>query len=259
MRLSVGNVGFARDRVCHGDTEDGRDTDEGPLHQVNIVQAFSLGKFEVTRREFEQFVASTGHVTTGGCEIWNGKEFVNDAAKSWRNPGYSQTNRDPVVCVNWDDAMSYIKWLSKIAKRTYRLPSEAEWEHAARAGTKTAFYFGPSISPKQANYESSISYNGSAVANSNGKTVPVGKYPANAFGLHDMHGNVFEWTQDCWNGNYTNAPTDGSVWTSGFCSQRVVRGGSWYDDPRLLRSAYRDGLTAAVRVSGSGFRVARTD
>ena len=241
------------------ESEADRDSNEGPMHEVNITQSFSLGKFEVTRREFEYFVQSVGYTKADGCYFWNGKDLVKDQTKSWRSPGFSQTDNDPVVCVSWEDAMAYVKWLSKKTKITYRLPTEAEWEYAARAGTKTAFYFGTSISPKQANYETSMSYGGSVVAQSVGGTVPVGGYPANSFGLHDMHGNVFEWTQDCWNNNYNGAPTNGSAWTSGDCSQRVVRGGSWLSYPRLLRSAYRFRDATADRDNYLGFRVARTN
>ena len=233
------------------DTEAGRDADEGPMHQVNIAGSFSLGKFEITLGEFKQFVQSTGHPMTGGCVDWNGKEFALDAGKSWRNPGQEQTDKHPVTCVSWDDARAYVKWLSTVAKKTYRLPSEAEWEYAARAMTKTAYSFG--------NSSSELSGYTWFSSNSEGKTHFVGAKTANNFGLHDMHGNVFEWTEDCWNENYTNAPTDGSVWTAGNCSRRVVRGGSWGLNPRNLRSARRGGNPAASRGSDIGFRVARTD
>ena len=232
-------------------SEAGRDSDEGPLRQVDIVRSFSLGKFEITFGEFKQFVQSTGYSMTGGCFFYNGKEFVKDAGKSWNNPGFYQTNNDPVTCVSWDDATAYAKWLSKVAQKPYRLPSEAEWEYAARAQSKTAYSFG--------NSPSELSGYAWFSSNSEGKTHAVGSKQANKFGLYDMHGNVWEWTQDCWNGNYTAAPTDGSAWTEGTCSLRVARGGSWFYLPQFLRSAYRSGGTAALRIGNDGFRVARTD
>ena len=232
-------------------SEAGRDSDEGPLRQVDIVRSFSLGKFEITFGEFKQFVQSTGYSMTGGCFFYNGKEFVKDAGKSWNNPGFYQTNNDPVTCVSWDDATAYAKWLSKVAQKPYRLPSEAEWEYAARAQSKTAYSFG--------NSPSELSGYAWFSSNSEGKTHAVGMKQANKFGLHDMHGNVFEWTQDCWNENYNGAPTAGSAWTTGDCSRRVVRGGSWSVNPQYLRSAFRYWNSTGFRYINVGFRVARTD
>ena len=232
-------------------SEAGRDSDEGPLRQVDIVRSFSLGKFEITFGEFKQFVQSTGYSMTGGCFFYNGKEFVKDAGKSWNNPGFYQTNNDPVTCVSWDDATAYAKWLSKVAQKPYRLPSEAEWEYAARAQSKTAYSFG--------NSPSELSGYAWFSSNSEGKTHAVGMKQANKFGLHDMHGNVLEWTQDCWNENYNGAPSDGSVWSAGDCSRRVLRGGSWFSSPQDLRSAYRNGNSSSSRNYYDGFRVSRTD
>ena len=147
-----------------------------------------------------------------------------------------------MVNVSWQDAKAYTEWLSRKSGHRYRLPSEAEWEYAARAGTATAFSTGDRITPQQASYNHSVSYAGSAVATPPGGTMPVGSYPANAFGLHDMHGNVWEWTEDCFNGNYTGAPTDGAVWSSGNCALRMLRGGSVNVYPQFLRSAFRSWL-----------------
>ena len=157
----------------------------------------------------------------------------------------------PVEMVSWDDVQAFIKKLNEKTGKNYRLPSEAEWEYAARAGTQTAYSFGDN--------EGDLGRHAWFSQNSNRTTHPVGEKQSNSFGLHDMHGNVWEWTQDCWNGNYNAAPTDGSVWTTGNCSLRVARGGSWVDGPRFLRSAYRLRSTSAIRNLDFGFRVARTD
>ena len=154
-----------------------------------------------------------------------------------------------------DDAQAYVKWLSRITGKPYRLLSEAEYEYAARAGTQTTYPWGDEIK-----------LNGQAMANCNGcgsqwdskQTAPVGSFPANAFGLYDMVGNVWEWTEDCWNTTTGGAPADGSPWTSGDCGLRVVRGGSWYNDPGDLRSADRDGIPTDYGLDILGFRVART-
>jgi formylglycine-generating enzyme required for sulfatase activity len=165
-------------------------------------------------------------------------------------------DRRPAINVSWNDAKAYIAWLNgKLGlegqRDAYRLPSEAEWEYACRAGTTTPFSFGAAISRSQAQF--SAGSFGSAE-----QTVPVGSFPANAFGLHDMHGNVWEWCEDAWNANYKGAPTDGSAWLTGDVSSRVSRGGSWYYNPSLLRSARRTGNASDNRNGDGGFRVART-
>ncbi|MBT7550840.1 MAG: formylglycine-generating enzyme family protein, partial [Gemmatimonadetes bacterium] len=148
--------------------------------------------------------------------------------------------------------------LSKKTGKTYRLLSEAEWEYVARAGTTTPFHTGEQISTSQANFDGNYTYNGSSKGEFRDRTVPVGSFGANQFGLHDVHGNVVEWVQDCWNGNYKGAPSDGSAWTTGDCEDRVLRGGSWLNDPWILRSAIRDGYRIDIRINLFGFRVART-
>jgi formylglycine-generating enzyme required for sulfatase activity len=240
-------------------SERGRSDSEGPQHPVSIARSFAAGKFEVTRGQFARFAQEAGYSAAGGCYVYDGAKWVENPAKNWRDPGFSQTDNDPVTCVNWQDAKAYTDWLSRNTARSYRLLTEAEWEYVARAGTNTAFSFGNSISPQQANYNTSVSYAGSSVATTPRNTVPVRSYPANAFGLHDVHGNVWEWTEDCWNGNYNGAPSDGMPWTSGDCSQRVLRGGSWIDIPLYLRSADRGRSTASERYGVGGFRVSRTN
>ena len=173
-------------------------------------------------------------------------------------PGFSQGKRHPVVCVNWNDAKAYVRWLSRETGEDYRLLSESEWEYVARAGTTGPFHTGATISTKQANYDGNHTYGSGRKGRYRKKTTPVGKFPANAFNLHDVHGNVWEWVEDCWNGSYEGAPEDGSAWESGDCSRRVLRGGSWFFTPRDLRSAHRGWGTTDYRSSRAGFRIART-
>ena len=165
--------------------ERGRDDDEGPQHQVTIPKPFAVGKYEVTVGQYAKFVRETKH-KTGNCDLPEGQ--------SWRDPGFKQTNNHPVTCVNWDDASTYAYWLSVKTGHEYRLLTEAEWEYAARAGTTTAYHFGRAILGNQANYN-----------RNNEGTKAVGSFPANAFGLHDMHGNVWEWMEDFWHDNYPNS------------------------------------------------------
>jgi formylglycine-generating enzyme required for sulfatase activity len=240
-------------------SEPGRDSNEGPQHPVSIARPFAAGKHEVTRGQFARFVQEAGYPAAGGCYIYDGSKWTENPAKNWRDPGFPQTDNDPVACINWQDAKAYTDWLSRKTARGYRLLTEAEWEYVARAGTTTAFEFGNSISPQQANYDTRVSYAGSPVATSRGQTAPVGSYSVNAFGLHDVHGNVWEWTEDCWNENYIGAPSDGTAPNSGNCTLRVLRGGSWGYFPQYLRSAYRGRDNSSNRSYVNGFRVARTN
>jgi formylglycine-generating enzyme required for sulfatase activity len=173
-------------------------------------------------------------------------------------PSFKQGENQPVVCINRDDAKAYVAWLSKKTGKTYRLLSEAEWEYAARAGTTTPFSTGRTITTDQANFNGNCTYNGSGKGQYRQKTVSVGSFPANAFGLHDMHGNVYEWVEDCWKDNYRGAPSNGSAWTTGNCSRHVLRGGSWNFRQRNLRSANRSRFLSVNRYDLSGLRVART-
>ncbi len=221
--------------------------DEQPVHGVAIPAPLAVGRYEVTVGQYAHFVEQTGHASTDTCRVWNGDELKDSDSHSWRKPGFSQAEADPVVCVSWQDAREYVLWLSRETGEGYRLLSESEWEYAARAGTTSAYHFGSNISLSQANFGRNV-----------GRTVPVGSYPANAFGLHDVHGNVWEWMEDCWNGSYHGAPSDGSAWTSGDCNRRVLRGGSWYRNPRIIRSAIRSRFRPDGRIYSVGFRVART-
>ena len=211
-----------------------RSLGEGPQHQVTIPHSFAVGKYEVTFAEWDACVAD------GGCGGYSPDD------QHWGRGNH------PVINVNWNDAQSYVRWLSGKTSKQYRLLSESEWEYAARAGTTTAFYWGDTPDASYANYLVSNDGNGAG-------TVAVGSYLPNAFGLYDMLGNVQEWTQDCFHDSYAGAPTDGSAWTSGDCNVRDVRGGSWGFLPaRFLRSGSRNADSLGTRRSDYGFRVART-
>ena len=207
------------------------DDDEKPVHEVRVA-SFELAKYEVTFEEYDRFTVVTGR-------------------KSPKDEGWGRGRR-PVINVSWEDAVAYTEWLSAQTGERYRLPSEAEWEYAARAGSTTKYSWGNEIGHNRANCDgcgSQWDYE---------KTAPVGLFGPNALGLHDMHGNLWEWVQDCWNDSYRGAPADGSAWTSGNCERRVLRGGSWGDEPGVLRAAYRNRITTGYRYGNYGFRVART-
>ena len=215
-------------------SEEGRRDSEGPAHRVSIAKPFAVGVYEVT---FGEWVAC---VSGGGC----GGHHPGD--RGWGR------GRRPVMNVSWDDAQGYVRWLSRETGEAYRLLSEAEWEYAARAGTRTRYWWGDAIGRNRANCRGCGSrWDGE-------QTAPVGSFTANAFGLHDVYGNVWEWVEDCWNDSYRGAPSDGSVWQSGDCGRRVLRGGSWDIAPGYLRSALRGGNATGHRDFTAGFRVART-
>ena len=209
---------------------------ELPVHAVTIGAPFALGKYEVTFEEWDACVRG------GGCPRGEGVA----ADRGWGR------GRRPVIRVSWDDAQRYVRWLSGKTGKSYRLPSESEWEYAARSGTDTAYSWGDGIGRNRANCR------GCGSRWDDKQTAPVGSFGSNGWGLHDMHGNVFEWVEDCWNVNYKGAPRDGSAWRSGECSVRVLRGGSWFSVPSNLRAAIRFWVTTGNRNNGVGFRVAQT-
>ena len=202
--------------------------DELPVHEAMIARPFALSKYEVTFEDYDRFTHPNK---------------VDDEGLG--------RGRRPVINVSWDDANEYAAWLSAQTGKRYRLPTEAEWEYAARAGSMTAYSWGNDIGQNRANCDND--YCGDRWE----YTAPVGSFAPNAWGLHDMHGNVWEWVQDCWNDSYAGAPSDGSVWTSGECSLRVIRGGSWYFVPWALRSADRSRGTRSYRSDYLGFRLAQ--
>ena len=246
--------------------EEGRDEDEGPVHQVTIGQAFAAGKYEVTVGEYGRFVNTAGYEGEGGCRVWTGEKWEEEEGRSWRDPGFQQTEREPVVCVSWQDAHAYAEWLSRQTDKTYRLLSEAEWEYVARAGTKTARYWGErevgqcryANGADQTAKRHNSGWTVAACDDGHYWTAPVGTYQANGFGLYDLLGNVWEWVQDCWHESYTGAPSDGRAWGTENCSSRVNRGGAWDYTPKHLRSANRGNPSPGLRSIGLGFRIARS-
>ncbi len=233
---------------------------EMPHHEVQITTDFALGRYAVTRGEFAHFAEACRASISGELAVWNGKEWVLDRSKSWRDPGFAQSDSHPVVGIGWEFARLYIDWLNRESEGDghYRLPSEAEWEYACRAGTSTPFHTGLTISIDQANYDGDFVFGSGSKGLCREKTVPVGTFRPNAFGLCEMHGNVAEWCADAFQENYARAPVDGSAVTGPESCPRVFRGGSWYSHPRDLRSARRFGGRQDGGNSGVGFRVART-
>ncbi len=241
-----------------------------PQHRVTLAAPFALGKYPVTRGEFAAFVAATGHQTGTSCVIgaW-GDKWQDTGNRSWRNPGYAQTDRHPVVCVSSEDARAYVAWLKRTTGRSYRLPTEAEWEYAARAGTTTARFWGDSRTEacRHANVLDQTIASTLEVprhqhvfpcADEHAYTSPVDAFPSNPWGLNDMLGNVLQWTSDCWHVGYEQAPADGRSWEEGGdCSRRIARGGSWFTNAWVTRSATRVRYTIGVRNFMVGFRVAR--
>ena len=219
---------------------------ERPIREVSMAAPFGVSIHEVTMDEYDRFTAATG-----GSRVDDG--------------GWGRGRR-PAVNVSWSDAQEYVAWLSGETGGAYRLLTEAEWEYAARAGSTTQFHFGDQpmelcrhgnhadVSvPERVEWRNTLCSDRIAL-----ETAEVGSYAPNPWGLHDIHGNVWEWVEDCWNGTYEDAPGDGRAWTQGDCSRRVLRGGSWNNRPALLRAAGRNGVSAGERGLNIGFRVART-
>jgi formylglycine-generating enzyme required for sulfatase activity len=227
--------------------------DDTPQHSVRI-ERFAVGRFDITRAEWAAFVQATNRAEPTNCGTLSGE------VGSWRNPGFVQDDNHPVVCVNWDDAQDYVSWLSQRTGHTYRLLSEAEWEYAARGGRSGfPYWWGVTASHEYANYGADVCCAAAASGRDQwAYTSPVGSFPSNSFGLYDMLGNVEQWVEDCSNDNYNGAPTTGEAWTTGDCSGRVLRGGSWLVDPSRIRSASRSILLSTYRANTFGLRVART-
>jgi formylglycine-generating enzyme required for sulfatase activity len=215
-------------------TEKGRFSNEddgnGRQHKVTIARPFAASKFDVTFADWDACVS------VGGCP---------QASEARMGRGSR-----PVIYVSWSDAQAYVAWLSRMTGKPYRLLTEAEWEYAARAGRQTAYFWGDKVGKSDANC--------CHTENWHGFTSPVGSFKPNAFGLFDMAGNVWQWVQDCYHDNYNGAPANGSAWTAGDCSRRVVRGGSWQSDPEVIRSADRGWDSTDDRRNDLGFRVGRT-
>jgi formylglycine-generating enzyme required for sulfatase activity len=240
--------------------------DEQPAHRVQVPTAFAIGKFEVTRAQYAAFVKETGRVHPPGCNSTRGGRFHVNSGASWRSPGFSQQDNEPVVCVNWDDAQAYASWLAKKTGKPYRLPNEAEWEYAARGGTTGTRYWADGSAAAACKFASVADSAFKSVARGMPSfpcadgytyTAPVGRHAPNAYGLHDMLGNVWEWVEDCWNQGYAGAPGKAEPRSTGTCEVRVFRGGAWNSKPASVRAAYRDRDTRDERHENLGFRVAR--
>ena len=259
-------------RMGSPDDEAGRGSDEGPQHTVRISRDFRMAVHEVTRGQFAAFVRETGYQTEaekgGGSNFGFNTATGNyeiDAKYNWRNPGYPQTDDHPVVLVTWNDAKAFCEWLSRKDNRTYRLPTEAEWEYACRSGSTTRYWNGDDQEglAKIANVGDGTlkqrysDWSEETITSRDGHvfTAPVGSFPANAFGLHDMHGNVWEWCADWFDSDYYENSPAADPQGPGSGSSRVLRGGSWYFVPYFVRCAYRDDLTPGYRGHGYGFRV----
>lgn len=217
-----------------------RERFEGPVQTVTIDYAFEVGKYEITFDDWDTCLAG------GGCGGYRPADG-----------GWGRGKR-PVINVSWDDAQRYIKWLNSVTGLKYRLLSEAEWEYVARARTDTPFYTGAVISSKQANFNGLFPYILGEKGTYRRKTIPVGSFKPNPFGLHDILGNAFEWTQDCWNESHKGNPGDGRARTDGDCKFRLMKGGSWVNHAYQIRAAKRTRYTTDYRYDDYGFRIART-
>jgi formylglycine-generating enzyme len=252
---------------------------EGPRSNVKVA-SFAIGETEVTRRQYAAFVEDTKRSADGGCFTYGFSSFTDPSAvdlkASWRNPAFEQTADHPAVCVSWEDAKDYASWLTRKTGHTYRLPSEAEWEYAARAGTTSTYFWGeeeraclyvnggdPSLLralPVLHEYIAKDLRNGDKGArfvkcdDGSAFTAAVRRYQPNAFGLYDMIGNVWEWVEDCW---YEELPASGVAHVEDSCESRRTRGGSWDDYPEELRSARRSRAKPNLRRNDSGFRLVR--
>ena len=246
-------------------SEKDRNDDEGPRHQVTIPKSFAVGKYEVTVEEYRRFAKATDRGGSDGCYVFdyhgNWPWRFKDTLASWQSPGFVQTDRHPVVCVSRKNASAYVRWLSQKTDKQYRLLSETEWEYVARAGTSTRYSWGEGVGRKRANCDGCGSrWDGRG-------TAPVGSFQANGFGVHDMHGNAWEWVENCRDYDHGDAPSGGRAHMNRDCAESGFRGGSWLDEPSYIRSACRSSLYVTYSyfsyVVGDGnfaigLRIART-
>ncbi|AUT00751.1 hypothetical protein CLI64_10265 [Nostoc sp. CENA543] len=257
VNYSQGKAEFFNERLDHGinlemvaipggqflmgspESEEKRDSDESPQHHVKI-QPFFMGKFPVTQAQWRVVAA------------WDKVNIDLDP-----DPSRFKGNNRPVECVSWDHAVEFCHRLSRRTNKTYRLPSEAEWEYACRAGTTAPFCFGETLTTDLANYDGNFTYGAGSKGEYRKQTTDVGSFPANLFGLYDLHGNIYEWCEDVWHDNYNGAPNDGSAWVNNKDedARRLLRGGSWYGLPWYCRSANRVRYARGNRYDDVGFRV----
>ncbi|WP_213941665.1 formylglycine-generating enzyme family protein [Pseudomonas sp. dw_612] len=227
--------------------EVGREPDEGPLHPVTFAKPLAISRFQVLVGEWDAYLRDTGYVMPDG-DTRPGRECKAGV------PRYERTAKHPAVCMDFEEANAYVAWLSKKSGKTYRLVSESLREYASRAGSTGPFPF-----PFDEGKEYSIAKHANTYGAADGYnfTAPAGSFPANAFGVYDMHGNVYEWTADCYNENYVGAPSDGSAWLTGDCKAKRIRGNDWGEAPVFSRSGNRNATYADTRGDWLGFRVAR--
>ncbi len=256
--------------------ESSRTTGESPPLPVTIRRPYAISRTEITVAQFRAFVTAAHYTSESGCRTWTAGAWVLTKQHDWKDPGLADAQSDevPVVCVSWDDAWAYADWLSKATGKHYRLPSESEWEYAARGGTSTARYWGDNDSgvsdllTSVCDYANVYDMSAVAVLGLPGANArcndhyaglaPVGSFKPNAFGLVDMIGNAREWAQDCFTTSYQGRPDDARAWEwVGGCDERVVRGGSFATDPQHSRAAARNGEKQSLRQQDLGFRVVR--
>lgn len=255
---------IAPDAFVMGVDEPGGPGDEfdGPARRVRIAQPFAVSRYEVTVGEFRRFAEETAHPENGGCQVYEVDAWwFPDPSRSWRDPGFPQGDDHPVVCVSWSDAKAYIDWLNGRSGLTFRLLSEAEWEYLAATGALAGRADAAAVSHDSANIGQETCCGPVRQGRDRWlQTAPVGSFPADRHGLHDIRGNVWEWQEDCFHINYIGAPTDSRPRLTNCtdASRRMVRGGSWGDGGELLAATYR--LRAAVDKAyfTLGFRLART-
>jgi formylglycine-generating enzyme required for sulfatase activity len=245
-----------------------RDKDEGPQREVTFAKAFAVSRFEVTRGQFRQFINESGYKPARNCTVFTSAKTERVESKGWDDTNFPQTDAHPVSCVSWVDAKAYIDWIAAKTRQPYRLLSEAEWEYAAMAGAAGQYAFGdnPDDLCSYGNIADDAAREAGGLATwtyakcRDGfgiSTSPVGTFKPNAFGLYDMHGNLWEWVEDCRNDSYQNAPVDGSAWVTGDCTLHVDRGGAFYSNQRSNRARERAFFPQALNSVNVGFRLAR--
>ena len=247
-----------------------------PLHKVTFAHGFAMAAYPVTVAQFRAFVEESGYEGSDSCytQHQNDGHFIYEKVRgyTWRAPGFPQTDKNPVVCVSGEDGAAYAAWLSKKTGHHYALPNEAQYEYATRAGTTTLFFWGDKRDDRACQYSNQPDLDQAHALGAPGGpeyrfqchdgyawTSPVGTYKPNAFGLYDMSGNIWEWTADCWNDTYKDAPTDGSTWKSGDCDARPSRGGSYGNAVFSAYSAIRAPRDVDYVGHSWGFRVVRND
>jgi formylglycine-generating enzyme required for sulfatase activity len=248
-------------------SEAGRFDDEGPVREVTIARALAVMRTPVTVAQFARFARSSGFSPPDGCNVWNDKgDWQKVAARNWRDPGFAQASDHPIVCISWDEGQAFARWLSARTGQSYRFLTEAEFEYVARAGTSTAYHWG-SDGENFCSFANGFDQTAARGHEDWGKpacddgfafTAPAERFKPNTFGLYGVVGNVFQWVEDCFvPGGYTDAPADGSSRATSECKTRAIRGGSWANGPRGLRSAMRDRDPQDSRYANISIRLVR--